>query len=621
MALARRAIVVGMDGASMELVRRMVDEGHMPNLGRLMQRGAWREVVGVFPTLTPPGWTALWTGSWPGTHEVMDFNIRARGRPLSETIWGIDTRLSQSEYLWNAVERGGGRAILVKQEMSWPPTVTASVQVEGTGPGVSNHHQVAGYHLFVAGRWAPRPLEGHRDPESLDPSALQGGRDFDPVELRPGRDGQVAELTIRPLARSQRHMQRGQTGEPKTYRAIVPPRQPTDGEDARHIRIETDAGEPVATLRQGKWSDWRRDSFTIDGQPVEGNLRFKLITLTDDTFELFVPQIWPTGGDWAVPAGTAEELTAETGPFLQNPMRDALGVIDDDTYFECLEYHHEQLAKVAKHLTQSRAWDLLAVETHASDYTSHFFLQHADQSSGAPPAVVARCRAGVERTFASMDRLIGRIVELADDQTVVAVVSDHGGTPTGHAPVDVDDVLVAAGLTVRKPGSRAIDWSATRAAAIGLVHVFVNLQGREPDGIVPPEQYAAVQREVIDALLDYRHPATGQRAFALAVTRADAEMLNLWGELVGDVVYALRPEYDGAHGKQLPSATLGIGGQHSTLVLSGAGVKPIGRIPRQARHVDIAPTLAYLIGAPMPRNTEGAVLYQALANADLHQRE
>src|SRR5207253_11327065 len=127
---------------------------------------------------------------------------------------------------------------------------------------------------------------------------------------------------------------------------------------------------------------------------------------------------------------------------------------------------------------------------------------------------------------------------------------------------------------------------------------------------------ASVQRAVIDALLDFRHPATGDRAFALAVTHADAEMLNLWGDLVGDVVYALRPEYDGAHGKQLPSATLGIGGQHSTLVLAGAGVKTIGRIPRQARHVDIAPTLAYLIGAPMPANTEGAVLYQALAEPD-----
>lgn len=612
MSLSKRAIVVGMDGASMELIGRMVDEGHMPNLGRLMAEGAWREVVGVFPTLTPPGWTALWTGSWPGTHEVMDFNIRARGRPLSETVWGINTALSKSEYLWNALERGGKRAILVKQEMSWPPTVKESIQVEGTGPGVSNHHQIAGYHLWVAGKWTARPLEGHRDPETLDPSALQGGREVDPVELRPGKDGtREAELTITPLVRSQRRMQRGESGEPKRYRALV-----RNG----RCRVLDAGGAEVADLAPGEWSGWHRDAFTIDGRPVEGHLRFKLIALTDDSFELFCPQIWPTGGDWARPAGLAEELTAQTGPFLQNPMRDALGLIDDDTYFELLEYHHEQLARVAAHLGRSRPWELLVVETHASDYTSHFFLQHADDSSGAPAEVVARCRRGVERTFASMDRMIGRLIELRDVETVFAVVSDHGGTPTGHEPVDVQRVLVDAGLTVLKDGGREVDWARTRAAAIGLVHVFVNLQGREPDGIVPPAEYARVQREVIDALLDYRHPATRERAFALAVSRADAEMLNLWGELVGDVVYALNAEYDGAHGKQLPSARLGIGGQHSTLVLAGAGVKKIGRMPRQARHVDVAPTLAYLIGAPMPLNAEGAVLYQALEEPDLHMR-
>ncbi|HEV8636258.1 MAG TPA: alkaline phosphatase family protein, partial [Chloroflexota bacterium] len=267
----------------------------------------------------------------------------------------------------------------------------------------------------------------------------------------------------------------------------------------------------------------------------------------------------------------------------------------------------------------TRPWELLVVETHASDYTSHFFLQHADETSGAPAEVVARCRRGVERTFASMDRLIGRLMELRDREMVFAVISDHGGTPTGHRPVDVEQVLVEAGLTVYEPGTREVDWAKTRAAAVGLVHVFVNLRRREPDGIVPPEEYAKVQREVIDALLDHRHPATGERAFALALTRADAEMLNLWGDLVGDVVYALKPEYDGAHGKQLPSATLGIGGQHSTLVLAGAGIRPVGRLPRQVRHVDVAPTLAYLLGTPMPLNCEGAVLYQALSEPDRHR--
>ncbi|MFC1525618.1 alkaline phosphatase family protein, partial [Candidatus Latescibacterota bacterium] len=142
---AERAIVIGMDGASMELVSKMIEWGQMPHLARLVERGVHRPMIGVYPTLTPPGWTAATTGSWPGTHEIMDFNIRKLGGHLDETVWGIDTSLSQSEYLWNTFERVGKRPVLVKWEMSWPPTVTSGVQVEGTGPGVSNYHQIAGY--------------------------------------------------------------------------------------------------------------------------------------------------------------------------------------------------------------------------------------------------------------------------------------------------------------------------------------------------------------------------------------------------------------------------------------------------------------------------------------------
>jgi predicted AlkP superfamily phosphohydrolase/phosphomutase len=181
--------------------------------------------------------------------------------------------------------------------------------------------------------------------------------------------------------------------------------------------------------------------------------------------------------------------------------------------------------------------------------------------------------------------------------------------------VNVRQVLEEAGLVVYKGdigGQREIDWSRTRAVDVGLVHIFINLKGREPDGIVEPEDYEATQREIIAALHDYQDTRTGQHPFALALTRADAEMVNLWGDLVGDVVYALRPEFDGAHGKHLPSSVLGIGGQHSTFVLSGAGVRKGIALSRQVRVVDVAPTLCYLLGIPMPADVEGGIVYEAL---------
>ena len=140
---ARKAIVVGFDGASMELVKHMVDKGYAPNIAKLIEGGVYREMLGVLPTLTPPGWTTLATGAWAGTHKVTDFNIRNYDSYIPDSIWGINTDLCKAEYIWNTAERCGKIPMLVKQEISWPPTITKGIQVEGTGPGVSNHAQIA----------------------------------------------------------------------------------------------------------------------------------------------------------------------------------------------------------------------------------------------------------------------------------------------------------------------------------------------------------------------------------------------------------------------------------------------------------------------------------------------
>ena len=625
---AQKAIVIGMDGAAMELVQNMVDWGHMPQLAQLMERGVKRPMIGVFPTLTPPGWTATSTGAWPGTHQVMDFNIRKLGGRLDETGWGINTGLSQAEYLWNTCERAGKKPILVKWEMSWPPTVETGVQVEGTGPGVSNVHQIAGYHLFVGGGWAPRPIGGPRDPETLDPSALQKVRSVDPVEINQA-EGWVnlpaselspreVELAIEPLKRGRMDMHPGQVGTPKLFYGLI--YAIGEGYDRLLVCRSRDAGDVVAELAVGEWTAWWKDDFAIDGQTLEGYLRMKLVSLSPegDVFELFVPQVWPSAG-YTQPLEVAREIDEHVGNFLQNPGRDALGVIDDATYFELLDFHHQRLADVAQYLTSSREWDMLFIETHASDYTSHFFLSQADECSGADEHTLARCKAGVIETYASIDRMIGRVVELADENTVITVVADHGGTPSQHQPVDIAQVLEEAGFLVYADAEKQqVDWSRTIAAHVGLVHIFINLKGREPTGIVAPEEYQQTQLDLIEALHAYRDEETDRCPFALALTREDAEMVNLWSELVGDVVYALRPEYDGAHGKQLPTAKLGIAGQHCTFVMAGAGVKEGLALKRQVRVVDVAPTLCYLLGMPMPKQVEGGVVYEALEDMDWH---
>ena len=625
-ALAKRAILIGIDGASMEIVRYMADKGATPNLKRLMDTGAWRPMLGVFPTLTPPGWTSISTGAWPGTHEVMDFNIRIQGRPLTETAWGVNTELCKSEYFWNTLERAGKTPILVKWEMSWPPTVTTGVQVEGTGPGVANHHQIAGYHLWVSGNWRPRPIGGGVDAAAVDPSTLQAGEDVDRVELSPADPGRWSnlpdsakpplevELVIQPLARGRNDLTAWGTegAEARSFFGLVYA-QSAAGYDRVRVCAGRDAGQSIADLAVADWSDWSRQQFTIGENTPTGYVRFKLITLTPeaDTFELFMPQVWATEG-YTHPAEVAAEIDEHVGPFIQNPARDAQGLVDDETFFELLDIHHQCLADVAHHLCATRDWDVLFTEVHSFDYGNHFFLGQTDPRCGAPASVVARSVEGMTRILASVDRWVGRLLELQDDETVVVVTADHGGTPDLAPPIAAEDVLKEVGLLVTDPATGEFDLSKSVAIPVGTIHVFINLKGRDPGGIVEPEDFEKVQQQVIHALTTYVDPNTGKQPFALAVTRENAEMLNLWGDLVGDVVWAVHPEFDACHGRHLPAVSLGIGGQHTTFIINGPHIRNGAILEGQARSVDIAPTLAYLLDVPQPRDCEGRVIMEAL---------
>ena len=78
---ARRAILIGMDGASMELVNNMVDGGHMPHLGRLMERAVHRPMIGVFPTLTPPRLDGHCDRRLAGQSRHIGFQHSQAGRP------------------------------------------------------------------------------------------------------------------------------------------------------------------------------------------------------------------------------------------------------------------------------------------------------------------------------------------------------------------------------------------------------------------------------------------------------------------------------------------------------------------------------------------------------------
>lgn len=158
-----------------------------------------------------------------------------------------------------------------------------------------------------------------------------------------------------------------------------------------------------------------------------------------------------------------------------------------------------------------------------------------------------------------------------------------------------------------------IDWEHTLAVAQRESHIYVNLRGRDPHGIVAPEEKYEVEEEIMTRLYGYRHPVTGKRVIALALRNKDAVLLGLGGPESGDVVYFVAEGYNYDHADSL-STTWGEADTSVSpiFIAAGKGIKENCQTPRIIRQVDVVPTMAYLGGVRVPKQCEGALAYQIL---------
>ena len=125
-------VLIGMDGVGMEQLLHLVREGHCPNMQRLIDGGAYREMRASAHASTCRVDHATLLGL--AVHAQGDGlqHLPARKR-IDDNDWGINTRLCRAEYLWNTIERAGKTPLLVKYEMSWPPTLSGKTGGAGGG--------------------------------------------------------------------------------------------------------------------------------------------------------------------------------------------------------------------------------------------------------------------------------------------------------------------------------------------------------------------------------------------------------------------------------------------------------------------------------------------------------
>ena len=283
-------------------------------------------------------------------------------------------------------------------------------------------------------------------------------------------------------------------------------------------------------------------------------------------------------------------------------------------------------------LWQSRAINYLIAEKgievvfchhHFIDHSAHQFWNFALQKPGADPA--EGFQAQIDKTYEVADEYIGTFLHLLDEGWTIIVTSDHGEQIQDKAPARLGSaggvsagIMKELGWTVMKKDAQGqetteVDWEKTKALAVRTSYIWINLRGRDEHGIVEPEDKYDVEEQIIDSLYRYRD-ANGDRVIAMAFHNKDAKVIGLDGPYTGDIVYMNREHYVTEHGQGLSTYR----GYYGTCVspifiAAGQGILHDEAVKRTIRQVDVAPTVAALLGVRMPRDCEGAPVYQILA--------
>lgn len=327
---------------------------------------------------------------------------------------------------------------------------------------------------------------------------------------------------------------------------------------------------------------------------------------------------------------------------------------------------------VALHLMADREWDVFMVVYTESDVVQHFFWRHMEDPG---PEDSARHQLAIRDTYEHLDAALGRLMEQAGDDTLVMLVSDHGARADDGLARALPSWLQQLGmLSYRAPSERGrvrsltyrsasriyreldkrlppgtrhklarrlpalrrrvevmmsyarMDWSRTMAYTDGKrPEIWINLCGRQPEGIVAPEEYEAVRQRIIDALTSAVCAKTGQPLISRVLRREDVysgpfvdRSPDLIVEWMGegtclDVRYPDGREFTlvKQHLPDDPFDHLLSGGHDPWGIVGmlGPGVRA-GRL-EGAEIADVAPTVLFLRHAPVPRDVDGKVLIDA----------
>jgi predicted AlkP superfamily phosphohydrolase/phosphomutase len=353
--------------------------------------------------------------------------------------------------------------------------------------------------------------------------------------------------------------------------------------------------------------------------------------------------VLPKWRSFTHPPGLAEDLEHAGTPFPINGMSWTTFRNRPEPFLEQAMHITEARIRATEHLLDTTDWRFASLVFVATDRVQHCLTRYVspdhpefERRSKEPLAEKVR---GVYRL---LDDGLGRLLARAEQDDLILFVSDHGFRGVTRA-AHMDRLLEHLGL-LRFAASRAVfgpmQWGKMRALArkvydlLGLhgrvslpqsvnwerttaytsvrstgEGISLNLAGRDPDGVVDPEQYERTRDRVMDALTSFVDPQTGAHPIARALRREEV-FSGKYLETAPDVVLEPAPLYSLTHATSVVEEADWLSGDHRVEGVIAAAGPTVRRdaFAQPAQLVDLAPTILAALGVPGSVKHDGEVL-------------
>ncbi len=516
-----RVVILGFDGVDPRFLSRYMKEGKLPNLTRLAKQGTYRRLVSTNPPQSPVAWSTFATGLNPGKHGIYDFVKRDPATYLpsvatssvSPPVMQFGMRVKtppeghnprRGESFWKKASDAGVRVTVLNVPYAFPPDDVhrAGRQLSGLGtPDLLGTNSTFFY-------YATDLMENERA------KPVGGGR-----LIGIALEGDVASTTLEGPSDP-----RDEDGKPLTL-----PLRFTLDRASKKVGLRL--GDAQAEAREGGWTPWIEIAFRVSPfYTIQGLCRFYVLEagpalrvygspLNYHPEHPFVPFTSPErfSADLARAVGLYKTLGWDHDTSGLNAER-----MDEAAFLSDVAMVEDQREKMLLRAMDARDWDLLISVSTATDRVSHMFYRLLDPKNPRYDAkLAARYGNAIQKTYTRMDRVVGEVVRKLPEGATLIVLSDHGFHDFRRG-LHTNSWLLRNGYMTLHPNDEspdgrfstkdffpAVDWSRTKAYAIGTGQVYLNLEGRERDGIVRPEEADQVAAEIAAGLEAFRDPVTG----------------------------------------------------------------------------------------------------------------